>query len=121
MRLAARRTKHNYGRRLPWRRVTVNITPKSSLPVATIGVDELSIIVRQSRSVVLRTMRLNPERLPHPARRVGRNYIWLPDEVESWLRAGSQAAHQPSIAAPAPGQKRGRGRPRKELSRGGEK
>lgn len=92
--------------------------------VRTLGVDELSIILQQSRAVVLRTIRLNPDRLPRPARRVGRNYIWLPDQVESWLRAGSPAAHQPSLGAPVHGQKRGRGRPRKELrqiSPGGEK
>ena len=113
----------NYGQRLR-RWVDVTQTQQDLSLVQTLGVDELSTIVRQSRSVVLRTLRLHPDRLPLPARRVGRNYIWLSDQVESWLRAGSPTTYQPSLSVPVPGRKRGRGRPRKELrqlSQGGEK
>ena len=114
-----RRDAHNYGQRLR-RWVDVTQTQQDLSLVQTLGVDELSTIVRQSRSVVLRTLRLHPDRLPLPARRVGRNYIWLSDQVESWLRAGSPTTYQPSLSVPVPGRKRGRGRPRKEVRLGGE-
>ena len=118
MRLAARR--HNYGQR---RRRWVDVTQTQDLfQVRTLGVDEISHLVRQSRAVVLRTLRTHPDRLPKPAKRVGRNYLWLPDEVESWLRAGRSSIIQTGPDTLTPGQqRRGRGRPRKELRQGGEK
>lgn len=118
MRLAARR--HNYGQR---RRRWVDVTQTQDLfQVRTLGVDEISHLVRQSRAVVLRTLRTHPDRLPKPAKRVGRNYLWLPDEVESWLRAGRSSIIQTGPDTLTPGQqKRSRGRPRKELRQGGEK
>ena len=109
-------------------RCWIYVTPTQTqelFSVRTLGVDEISRIVRQSRSVVLRTLRTHPDRLPKPAKRVGRNYLWLPDEVESWLRAGRSSIIQTGPDTLTPGQqKRSRGRPRKELrqlSRGGEK
>ena len=115
-----RDAKRDYGQH---QRCWVNVTQIQDFSlVQTLGVDELSTIVRQSRAVVLRTLRLHPDRLPLPARRVGRNYIWLPADVENWLKAGScSATNQTSLGGPAPAQKRGRGRPRKEVRLGGEK
>lgn len=105
-------------------RCWIYVTPTQTqelFSVRTLGVDEISRIVRQSRSVVLRTLRTHPDRLPQPAKRVGRNYLWLPSDVENWLKAGScSATNQTSLGAPVPAQKRGRGRPRKEVSQGGE-
>lgn len=117
-----RRDAHNYGQRLRrWVDVTQTQT-QDLFSVRTLGVDEISHLVRQSRAVVLRTLRTHPDRLPRPAKRVGRNYLWLPDEVESWLRAGRSSIIQTGPDTLTAGQqRRGRGRPRKELRQGGEK
>ena len=116
-----RDAKRDYGQHL---RCWVNVVTQTQdlFQVRTLGVDEISHLVRQSRAVVLRTLRTHPDRLPKPAKRVGRNYLWLPDEVESWLRAGRSSIIQTGPDTLTPGQqKRSRGRPRKELRQGGEK
>lgn len=72
--------------------------------------DDIAVILKKSRPVIHRMLRQQPEALPPPCRRVGKYYLWLPDQVMAWLRGEPIFAAEPTPA------KRGRGRPRKDAA-----
>jgi len=77
----------------------------------TWDVGDLAEVIKKSRPVVHRILKTDPDLLPPPARRIGRVYLWLPDEVMAWLR-GEERPSSPAVVCPPA--KRGRGRPRKD-------
>lgn len=79
----------------------------------TWGVDDVARVVKKSRPVVHRLLKSNPDLLPPPARRVGRTFLWLPEQVMEWLsNPGAEA-----LAEAQNKPRRPRGRPRKDARR----
>lgn len=77
---------------------------------ATWDTDDLAVVLKKTKPVIHRMLRQQPDALPPPCRRVGKYYLWLPDQVMAWLRG--QAIHPADSTPP----KRGRGRPRKDAA-----
>lgn len=75
---------------------------------ATWDTDDLAVVLKKTRPVIHRMLRQQPEALPPPCRRVGKYYLWLPDQVMAWLRGDSIAQLEPA--------KPRRGRPRKDAA-----
>lgn len=78
----------------------------------TLSATQLAAILHRSRTAILRGLREHPDRYPPPLRRVGREPLWLAEEVHDWLLADRTPAPPPAASIGL--EKRGRGRPRKQ-------
>ena len=87
----------------------------SHVSLETLGLTELAQILKKSRRTVQNDLTRAPDRLPPQTRRVGRQPLWLVDDVKNWLQEPS------SIVIPILQKEVRRGRPRKklEIARGG--
>lgn len=70
----------------------------------TLDAEDLGQVIKRSRRIVLRVARERPNELPPQLRRVGREPLWLEEDVLAWLR-GEQVR---AVAETRP-----RGRPRR--------
>lgn len=74
-----------------------------------LAADLAKFLRRTERSIRHDLCRKNWNRIPEPTR-LGRQLIWIPQDVRAWLASRSKSAPQPAKVAPA---KRKVGRPRK--------
>jgi hypothetical protein len=84
------------------------------IKIETLGLTELAQILKKSRRTLQNDLTRAPDRLPPQVRRVGRQPLWLVDDVKNWLQ-------QPNSTPLEIKEKPRRGRPRKALkfARGG--
>lgn len=80
----------------------------------TLAAADLAAILKRPRAAILRRLRENPDSLPPPLRRIGREPLWLAQEVHDWLLADRHSTSEevPEVHAT----RRSRGRPRQQAS-----
>jgi len=61
----------------------------------TIGIEELSVILRKAESTIKVDLRRRPEHIPPPIRIPGsRKPLWFESDVEDWLKKHRQKPKQ---------------------------
>lgn len=56
----------------------------------TLDAAQLAVILHRTRRTVILDLTRAPDRLPRPARRVGKQPIWILNDVFNWLRQETQ-------------------------------